>query len=103
MSFFQKLFGPAPAQDLSKLIEEGAMLVDVRSAGEFSEGSVPGAINIPVESIASNINRFKNKNHIIVFCRSGNRSGMAKTILQQKGITSVTNGGTWKDVLSFVK
>ncbi|MEY4702366.1 MAG: hypothetical protein RIR96_263 [Bacteroidota bacterium] len=103
MSFFQKLFGNAPSQDLSKLIEEGAMLVDVRSAGEFAEGSVPGAVNIPVEAIASNINRFKNKNHIIVFCRSGNRSGMAKTILQQKGITAVTNGGTWKDVLSFVK
>jgi hypothetical protein len=39
MSFFQKLFGSAPAQDLSKLIKEGAMLVDVRSAGEFAEGS----------------------------------------------------------------
>jgi phage shock protein E len=103
MSFFQKLFGSAPVQDLSKLIKEGAMLVDVRSAGEFAEGSVPGAVNIPVETIASNINRFKNKSHIIVFCRSGNRSGMAKTILQQKGITEVTNGGTWKEVLSFVK
>lgn len=103
MSFFQKLFGSTPVQDLSKLIEEGAMLVDVRSAGEFAEGSVPGAVNIPVEAIASNINRFKNKNHIIVFCRSGNRSGMAKTILQQNGINAVTNGGTWKDVLSFVK
>jgi rhodanese-related sulfurtransferase len=103
MSFFQKLFASAPVQDLSKLIKEGAMLVDVRSAGEFAEGSVPGAVNIPEEAIASNINRFKNKSHIIVFCRSGNRSGMAKTILQQKGITEVTNGGTWNNVLSFVK
>jgi len=37
-----------------------------------------------------------------VFCRSGNRSGQAKMILEQNGIKNVVNGGTWQNVSQFV-
>jgi rhodanese-related sulfurtransferase len=47
--------------------------------------------------------KFKGKENIIVFCRSGNRSGQAKTILEQNGFKNVVNGGTWEEVNQFVK
>jgi len=56
-----------------------------------------------VDFILKNISKFKDKKNIIVFCRSGNRSGMAKSVLEQNGIKNVTNGGTWQDVAACVK
>jgi phage shock protein E len=72
--------------------------VDVRTPGEFSQGSVTGAVNIPLDQVPSRISEFKGKEEIVVFCRSGNRSGQAKAILEQNGITNVVNGGSWEDV-----
>ena len=103
MNMLQRLFGSATAVNLQEVIADGAFLVDVRTAGEFANGHVKGSVNIPVDSIASGISRFNNKKHIIVFCRSGNRSGMAKSILEQHGFTNVINGGTWEQVSKFVQ
>jgi len=72
--------------------------VDVRTPGEFSQGSVTGAVNIPLDQVQARIGEFKGKEEIVVFCRSGNRSSQAKTILEQNGITNVINGGSWEDV-----
>jgi rhodanese-related sulfurtransferase len=89
---------------LKQLIQEGAFLVDVREPSELvTDGSVKGAVNIPLGTVANNLAVFEGKNHIIVYCRSGNRSGQAKVILEKHGITNVTNGGTWMQVNEFVK
>jgi len=103
MNILQKLFGAAPSADLQGVIDEGAFLVDVRTPGEFNQGNVKGSVNIPVDSIASKLSLFKNKKNIIVFCRSGSRSNMAKTILENHGFNNVINGGTWEQVSKFVK
>lgn len=103
MSFFQNLFGNAPKEDLTQLITNGAFLVDVREPSEFAGGSVKGAINIPLGSVPNNLSQFKGKSSVIVFCRSGNRSGQAKTFLDQNGISNVVNGGTWENVQQHVK
>ncbi len=103
MSLLQKLFGGAPTVDLKSIIEEGAFLVDVRSPGEFAGGHVKGSVNIPLDSMGTQISKFKNKKNIIVMCRSGARSGQAKSILQQNGIIDVINGGAWDYVNQFVK
>jgi len=103
MNLFQKLFSRAPAVDLKAIIDEGAFLVDVRTAGEFSSGHVKGSINIPLDSIPNQLVKFKNKKNIIVFCRSGARSSQAKNILQQNGFPAVINGGTWQQVSRIVK
>jgi phage shock protein E len=103
MGLFQNLFGGGQTVDLQNLIEKGAFLVDVREPGEFAGGTAKGAINIPLGSVASQLEKFKGKEHIVVFCRSGNRSGQAKNILEQNGFKNVVNGGTWEQVNQLVK
>jgi rhodanese-related sulfurtransferase len=85
-------------EDLRQIIRSGAMLVDVRSPSEFRSGSVQGAVNIPLETLSENLSKFKGKDNIVVFCRSGNRSGHAKSVLESKGIAHVYNGGPWTQV-----
>lgn len=103
MGLFQNLFGGGQTANLKNIIEQGAFLVDVREPGEFYEGSAKGAVNIPLSSLATQLTKFKGQDNIIVFCRSGNRRGQAKTILEQHGFSNVLNGGTWEDVNQFVK
>jgi rhodanese-related sulfurtransferase len=101
MSFFSNLFGSSSNENLAELISNGAYLVDVHTPDEFQSGSVKGAVNIPLDTVMTSIEKFKNKEHIVVFCRSGNRSGQAKSLLELQGITNVTNGGTWQNVNQY--
>lgn len=96
------LFSGNADNSLSQLISDGAFLVDVRSPSEFSSGNVKGSINIPLDQILKELDKFKGKKNIVVFCRSGMRSSQAKAILEQNGFTNVTNGGTWKKIESLL-
>ncbi len=104
MGFFENIFGKANNNNdnLATLINEGAFLVDVRTPAEFASGNVKGSINITLDQVSSNLNRFKENQNIVVFCRSGNRSGQAKSILEQNGFSNVTNGGTWQDIDALI-
>lgn len=97
-SFLGNIFGQSDKEELSQLIKAGAFLVDVRTPEEFAEGSVAGAVNIPLSEVPNQLKQFEGKKNIIVFCRSGNRSGKAKSILEQNGFTNVFNGATWQQV-----
>lgn len=77
--------------------------VDVRTPAEFAQGSVKGAINIPLDQIENQLAKFKGKKNIVVFCRSGSRSSQAKVILEQNGFINVTNGGSWEVVNAKLK
>ena len=83
---------------MNDLIQAGAFLVYVRTEEEFQSGHVEASVNIPLDQVADRLEEFEGKTAIVVFCRSGSRSGMAKAILTQAGISNVTNGGTWQDV-----
>ncbi|RQP08369.1 MAG: rhodanese-like domain-containing protein [Parapedobacter sp.] len=98
MGFFSALFGSTDNSQLTDAIKDGAYLVDVRTPAEFSAGSVKGAVNIPLDKVPTELSKFEGKENIVVFCRSGNRSGQAKSILEQNGFQNVINGGTWQDV-----
>lgn len=102
MSILNWLFGGSTKQDLTGLINEGALLVDVRSPREFSQNHVKGSVNIPLDHLPSSLGKLKNKKHIIVFCRSGNRSSQAKLYLEQNGFTNVVNGGTVETVNQYL-
>lgn len=103
MGFFSAIFGKKNNSELKEVIQDGAFLVDVRSASEFASGSVKGAVNIPLDKIGNQLTKFKNKKNIVVFCRSGNRSGQAKGILEKNGYENVINGGTWSNVNQYVE
>ena len=103
MNIFNQLFGGSQSGDLKPIIEEGAFLVDVRTPGEFSQEHVKGSVNIPLDSVPAQLEKFKGKKNIVVFCRSGSRSSQAKNFLEQNGFTNVINGGTWEDVNQYVK
>ena len=103
MDLLQQLFGGGQTADIKKIIEQGAFLVDVRTAEEFAGGHVKGSVNIPLQRIPSQLSKFKNKKNIVVFCLSGGRSSQAKSILEQNGFTNVVNAGTWSYVNQFVQ
>jgi rhodanese-related sulfurtransferase len=96
--FLKSLFIKEPAIDLTEVIARKPFLVDVRTPGEFTQGHPKGAVNIPLDRVSAHIEKFKGKKDIVVFCRSGNRSSQAKSILQAKGFTNVVDAGTWENV-----
>jgi rhodanese-related sulfurtransferase len=102
MSFFSKLFHSAPAVDYAELVSNGALIVDVRSAGEFAQGHIKGALNIPLDDIRNKVAELKGKNKVIITCcRSGARSGSARSILTDAGLECY-NGGAWNELNSVL-
>jgi phage shock protein E len=91
--FLKKLFGPGT--DFRKLMEEGAVIVDVRNPGEYSSGHIKGSRNIPLDQIKQKAAELKKAGKpVITVCRSGARSSMARGVLSAAGV-SVYNGGPW--------
>ena len=92
----RKIFGLGPAPDLKEIYKSGAVILDVRSRGEFSSGHLSGAINIPIDQLENNLGKLKDKDKpIITCCASGMRSAAAKNMLTSRGYTNVHNGGGW--------
>jgi phage shock protein E len=84
--------------DVVKLVKEGAVIVDVRTKGECQAGHIEGSRNIPLDNIKKEAAVLKNLNKpVVTVCRSGNRSGMAKSILAAAGIEAY-NGGAWTNL-----
>jgi phage shock protein E len=77
----------------------GALILDVRTAGEYAGGHYPGATNIPVQKLAERIKELGATNRsIVVYCRSGARSAAAEKILRKAGFTDVVNAGGLRDM-----
>ncbi len=80
--------------DARSLVANGAMLVDVRSTGEFSAGHIEGALNIPIQELSGRVGELGDKSgQIVVYCQSGGRSAMAKRLLEKNGFTDVHDMG----------
>ena len=65
----------AAASDAKQLIDSGALVLDVRTEGEYAAGHIPGARHIPVSDVQQHASEFSKDQPVIVYCRSGNRSG----------------------------
>ena len=81
--------------DYQTLMQKGAIILDVRTKNEFQSGHIKGAVNIPVQTLGSNLSKLKKDRPIITCCASGMRSASAKSILQSNGFNEVYNGGSW--------
>ncbi len=95
----KNLLGFGPKVDYAELVSQGAIILDVRSKGEYAGGHIKGSINISVDTLNSNLVKLKDKNKpIITCCASGMRSASAKSILKSNGYTNVHNGGAWSSL-----
>lgn len=93
----KKLFGLSPRINYTRLIQEGAMVLDVRTTAEFEKGHIAGAINIPIEQLRANMNQLANKHRVIIACcTDGSKSWYAKNLLDANGYKSVYNAGDWR-------
>ena len=78
----------------------GAVIVDVRSPGEFSAAHNPKSINIPLGSLTARIKELDKSKKIILCCASGGRSQAAIQTLKENGFSNVINAGPWTNTLS---
>lgn len=102
IEFIKKIFG-IKTIDFRELVNNGAVIIDVRSPMEYKSGNIKGSKNFPVENIRGKVADIKKLNKpVITVCRSGARSGMAKSILKSAGI-EVYNGGPWTSLQSKIR
>ena len=82
------------------VIESPALVIDVRTAEEVQAGALIGALHVPYEDILRGVDALgaTQETPIVVYCRSGNRSGIAQSMLQQAGYSTVVNGGAYDDL-----
>ena len=80
---------------LEEALRSGASVVDVREAGEYAEGHVPGARLIPMGQLTSRLDELDRKQPVYLICASGNRSGAMADVLSSRRFDAVNVlGGT---------
>lgn len=100
----RKILGLQPTTNFAALLQDGAIIIDVRSRAEYSNGHIEGAINIPLDLLTNNLPQLANKNNaIITCCASGIRSAAAKSVLNSHGYLQVFNGGGWRSLQQKIK
>ena len=93
MGLLNQLFGVS--KEVSESIQNGGLIVDVRTPGEFSTGHIDGSINIPLDTIESRLDEIRElEGKLVLCCASGARSGSALSYLKAQGI-DCCNGGSW--------
>jgi NADPH-dependent 2,4-dienoyl-CoA reductase/sulfur reductase-like enzyme/rhodanese-related sulfurtransferase len=93
------LLETAQWNQIDSFVEKGFDLIDVRSAEEFSRGSIPGAVSMPVDEIRDRVSELTSKN-ILVNCQVGQRGHTATMLLKELGFNAVNlDGGylTWSN------
>lgn len=95
----------ASNEDAKTANDEGLLIVDVRTRGEYMSGAIDGAVNIPLDELQNRLSELgNNKNReIIVHCASGARSAYAQNMLAQMGYTNVKNGGGVSQMMAWIK
>lgn len=101
IDFIKGLF--RPKADLAQIVKDGAVIIDVRTTGEFSVGHISGSRNIPLDKIKKESAALKKLNKpVVTVCHSGSRSSMAKAILAAAGI-EVYNGDAWTNLKRIIQ
>lgn len=82
--------------EVEKLQAEGALVVDVRDAGERQRGAIPGSVHVPLPELRARLGELPRDRDLIVHCASGQRSYSATRILMQNGFRARNLAGSWK-------
>jgi phage shock protein E len=100
MKFLELIFGKKV--NLQEVILNGAVIVDVRTKGEYQSGHLKNSINIPLDSLEKNIKKLNKNKPVITCCASGARSGAATRMLKSNGFEEVYNGGSWNSLKKYM-
>lgn len=95
INILKSIFGFGPSIDVKQEVDNGAVIVDVRTKDEYSGGHIKGSINIPLNELNSGSKKLSKNKMIITCCASGMRSSAARSLLRKKGFEKVHNGGGW--------
>ena len=84
-------YGDVTVERARELIQEKPSLVilDVRTDGEYRDGHIEGAVNIPVNELEGRLGELEKEDETLVYCRTGNRSGTAVGILKENGYEKI--------------
>jgi phage shock protein E len=97
VKMFLRMRGPSRDR-IAELKAQGAQLVDVRTAAEFSSGHASGTVNIPLDRLHDRLGELDRMRPLLVCCASGSRSAMAKALLDRAGFAEVLNAGPWTNL-----
>jgi len=100
MSFLELIFGKKV--NLQEVISNGAIILDVRTKGEYQSGHLSNSINIPVDNLQGNLKKLDKNRPIITCCASGARSASARRVLLSNGFEQVYNGGSWSSLKKYL-
>lgn len=93
MGLLNALFGKSK-NNVAEYLEKDAVILDVRSHGEYQGGHIEKAMHIPLQELKGRLNEVKKLNKpVIAYCASGMRSGSAINLLKSNGIDAVNGGG----------
>ena len=92
---------PIEPQQAQQYLEQGATVVDVRSPHEFAQRHLPGAVNMPLESLKDSLHQVP-AGTLLLHCKSGMRSNMAAGLLRKHGYEQVFNLGGFDRAKSIV-
>jgi len=80
-----------PTPDYESVMTESAQLIDVRQPDEVAGGTLPGAVNIPLDQLEDRVGEVDPDRRVVLLCRSGNRSGTAAQFLASQGYGDLVN------------
>lgn len=96
-NFLKKLF-TRDNSAMEAALQNGAVILDVRTPAEYKQGHIQGSKNIPVNEVRLKVDMIRKWNKpVVTVCRSGARSGVAKNVLAAAGIEAY-NGGAWTNL-----
>jgi len=103
--FLLKRIGQISSKDAKDHLKNGALVIDVRTPGEFNSGHLKSAINLPLDQIETTLpRRVKDKNQVLLLhCQSGMRSGVAKKKLIALGYANAFNLGSYGRAAQIVQ
>jgi phage shock protein E len=100
MKFLELIFGKKV--NLQEIISNGAIILDVRTKGEYQSGHLKKSINIPVSNLQQNLKKLNKDKPIVTCCASGARSASARRLLKSNGFDQVYNGGSWYSLRKYM-
>ncbi|HTR28139.1 MAG TPA: rhodanese-like domain-containing protein [Puia sp.] len=99
MSWFTDLFGGGGG-GIREALQQGAVIIDLRTAYEYDQGHIPRSLNIPADRIKANIDRIRDlRKPVILCCGPAGGCWEAMDALRSAGLPKVINGGEWQSLL----